>query len=119
MEVKQVSQTIESNFSLQNGYLFKRSSLSMELSVDGHNYPVKITHESKALSDYTFHKNESLIQKSFVFYLFTKANVWYNFSSLEKMFEFVGLVYDGKSISEAILDEVRTQSNFSESELLK
>jgi len=117
MEIKQANSDIMATFMSKDGYLFKRSSVSLSLDAHGVEYPIKLTHESKAFSDFAFHKNESLIQSTFVFYVCTPANVWYNFTALENLFQFLGLAYDEKLISSEVLTELQTHSKFSQIEL--
>lgn len=117
MEVKQANSSIMATFTQKDGYLFKRSCVSLSIDNNGVEYPIKLTHESKAFSDFYFHKKESLIQTAFVFYVCTPANVWYNFPTLEKLFQFLGLIYDEMFISESVLNELIERSKFSQSEL--
>lgn len=117
MEIKQENENIVATFTPKDGYLFKRSSLSLTIVANGVDYPVKMTHESKAFSDFHFHKNESLIQTAFIFYVCTPAGVWYNFTTLENLFQFLGLTYNNKDISEDVLSELKEHSKFSKNEL--
>lgn len=117
MEIKQEISNIMATFMPKNGYLFKRSSVSMSIVANGVEYPIKLTHESKALSDFHFHRKEELIQTTFIFYVCTPAGVWYNFTTLESLFQFLGLIYDKIIISEDVLSELKKQSKFSQNEL--
>lgn len=56
MEIKQADANIMATFMPKDGYLFKRSCVSMSLVANGVEYPIKLTHESKAFSDFNFHK---------------------------------------------------------------
>ncbi len=117
MEIKQADANIMATFMPKDGYLFKRSCVSMSLVANGVEYPIKLTHESKAFSDFHFHKNEALIKTTFIFYVCTPAGVWYNFTTLENLFQFLGLMYDQKVIGDEVLAELVAQSKFSQNEL--
>jgi hypothetical protein len=117
MEIKQENSNIMATFMPKDGYLFKRSCVSLSIVANGVEYPIKLTHESKAFSDFHFHKKEELIQTTFIFYVCTPAGVWYNFSTLENLFQFLGLIYDKMVISEDMLLELKEQSKFSQNEL--
>jgi hypothetical protein len=117
MEIKQANLSIMATFTPKDGYLFKRSCVALSIENNGVEYPIKLTHESKAFSDFHFHKKESLIQTAFVFYVCTPANVWYNFPTLEKLFQFLGLIYDEMFISNSVLEDLIESSKFSQKEL--
>lgn len=117
MEIKQENANIVATFMPKDGYLFKRSCVSLSIVSNGVEYPVKLTHESKAFSDFHFHRKEELIQTTFVFYVCTPANVWYNFPTLENLFQFLGLIYNNKIISEDVLYMLKEESKFSKNEL--
>lgn len=117
MEVKVENNQIEVKFSLQSGYRFKRAFLEVVILDKEKGHPVKISHESKAFSDFDFHKDKSLIQNNFIFYLGTPSGTWYNFHSLEDLYQFIGGIYTNDKFCEELMNSVKKSSEFTDEEL--
>lgn len=75
----------------KHGFLIKRAILDLTIITKIEDYKIKISHESKAGSDFFYHKDFDLINKKFIFYFQNKSGVWYNFSTLESMIQFIGV----------------------------
>jgi hypothetical protein len=117
MEVKIDNNEVEAKFSHKEGYRFKRACMLLVVVDNDRDYKIKISHESKAFSDFDFHKDKSLIHKNFVFYLETCSGTWYHYESLEKLFQFIGTIYKDNLISEKLLELVKESSEFTDEEL--
>ncbi len=117
MDSTSKNNTIEVKSSLQSGYRVKSASLKVSLNHNNNDHQIIILHESKAFSDYNFHKDISLIQHNFVFFFKTLSGTWYNFPTIEDMFQFIGIPYHDNLISCNVINDVKLASEFSEDEL--
>jgi hypothetical protein len=82
----------------KSGYLLKRAIIDITISTKLDSYKIKISHESKALSDFFYHRDFNLINKTFIFYFQNKSGVWYNFSTLDEMIQFIGIKFESEII---------------------
>ena len=82
----------------KHGFLLKRATRDLTISTEFEHYKIKISHESKACSDFFYHKDFNLINKNFIFYFQNKSGVWYNFSTLESMIQFIGVIIESEKI---------------------
>jgi len=95
---------VNSRVSKSLGIFCKHSSVDLEITIQDRSFPIKLTLERKAYSDYFYHQDSSLLKSEYIFYLKTLSGTWYPFSTLNALFTFIGYQIKEELFSKILLD---------------